>query len=70
MAKYQTKTRTVYQTERVRIDRVNDRFGAWFQVYFDSEYAGNFASQAAAETEAGVWLHEQAERLSVYQRAA
>jgi hypothetical protein len=61
--KFKTTTRTVYQTERIRIDRVSDRYGAWFQLYLDSEYVGNFERQHEAEHKAAMWLSEQAETL-------
>jgi hypothetical protein len=64
--KFKTATRTVYQTERIRIDRVSDRYGAWFQLYLDSEYVGNFERQHEAEHEAALWLAEQAQYLAVY----
>jgi len=61
-------TRTVYRSPDGRVEV--QRTGREYDLFLDGEYVGCFASQAAAETEAGVWLHEQAERLSVYQRAA
>ncbi len=63
---------TVYTSPdgRVRIDVAGDRYYRSFALYLDGSYHASYERQHEAEVAAGLWLHEQAEALSVYQGRA
>lgn len=64
MAAYKTSTRTVYQTERIRIDRISDRYSAQYALYLDNSYYSTYPTMNEAEHEAAVQMDQEARDLA------
>ena len=64
MALPQMYTRTVYSTERIRIDRISDRYSAQYALYLDNSYYSTYPTMNEAEHEAAVQMDQEAHDLA------